>query len=209
MIGATGLIGRALAPKLAAAHDVLLIGRRSAGIDGVEERVGPIEEWPDMLAGETIDVAISTLGTTIKQAGNWAAFRAVDVEAVLGFARAAKAAGARQMLSVSSVGAMAGARNQYLAMKSETERELGRIGFERLDLVRPGLLRGDRGGAQRIAERIGIAISPFANLLLRGSLDRFAAIDADTVAAAMATMVGAAGDGQQIHFNRDLKRLLN
>ena len=209
IIGATGLIGRALAPRLAAEHAVLLIGRRSAGVAGVEERVGPIGEWPGLLAGETIDVAISTLGTTIKQAGNWVAFRAVDVEAVLGFAQAAHAAGARQMLSVSSVGALHGAHNKYLAMKGETERGLSAIGFERLDIVRPGLLRGDRGGAQRIGERIGLAISPLANLLLRGSLDRFAAIDADTVAAAMAALVGAEGKGRRVHFNRDLKALAN
>ncbi|MCY7271872.1 MAG: hypothetical protein LH485_07480, partial [Sphingomonas bacterium] len=131
MIGATGLIGRALAMRLAASHDVLLIGRRAAGVSGAEERLGPIDRWPGLLAGEAIDVAISTLGTTIKQAGGWEAFRAVDVTAVLGFATAAKAAGARQMLSVSSVGALAGARNNYLAMKGETERELGRIGFDR------------------------------------------------------------------------------
>lgn len=210
MIGATGLIGRALAPRLVAAqHDLLLIGRRPAGISGAEERVAPTDQWPGLLAGEAIDVALSTLGTTIKQAGSWEAFRAVDVDAVLGFARAAKAAGARQMLSVSSVGAMAGARNQYLAMKGETERELAKIGFERLDIVRPGLLRGNRGGEPRIGERIGLALSPLANLLLRGSFDRFAAIDADTVAAAMAMLVGSAGPKRQIHFNRDLKQLLD
>ena len=210
MIGATGLIGRALAPRLVAAqHDVLLIGRRPAGISGAEERVAPTDQWPGLLAGEAVDVAISTLGTTIRQAGSWDAFRAVDVDAVLGFARAAKAAGARQMLSVSSVGAMAGARNKYLAMKGETERELAKIGFERLDIVRPGLLRGDRGGEKRIVERIGLAISPLANLLLRGALDRFAAIDAGTVAAAMAMLVGAAGAKRQIHFNRDLKQLVS
>ena len=207
MIGATGLIGRSLAPRLAAAHDLLLIGRRPAGVAGAEERIGAMSEWPALLAGETIDVAISTLGTTWKQAGSWEAFRAVDVEAVLGFARAARAAGAHQFVSVSTVGAAAETRNQYLALKGEVEHNLDAIGFDRLDLIRPGLLRGDRGGDRRIAERIAIAISPLANLLLRGPLDRFAAIDADRVAAAMAALVGKAGDGRHIHFNHDLRRL--
>ncbi len=207
MIGGTGLIGRSLAPRLAGAHDLLLIGRRSAGIGGVEEKLGAMADWSGLLAGEQVDVAISTLGTTIRQAGSWEAFRAVDVEAVLGFAAAAKAAGARQMLSVSSVGALAGARNQYLAMKGDAERGLEQIAFARLDLARPGLLRGDRGQEQRMGERIGIAVSPVANLLLRGSLDRFAAIEADKVAAALARLVGAKGSGRHIHFNRDLKAL--
>lgn len=208
MIGATGLIGRSLARLLVAAgHDVLLIGRRSAGIAGAREKLGPMADWPAMLAGDRIDVAISTLGTTIKQAGSWESFRAVDVEAVLAFAAATKAAGARQMLSVSSVGAVHGARNRYLAMKGETERGLGAIGFERLDIVRPGLLRGNRGGDRRLGERIGIAVSPVINLLLRGKLDKFAAIDADLVAKAMAALVGAPAAGRHVHFNRDLHRL--
>lgn len=207
MIGGTGLVGRALAVRLVGAHDLLLIGRRASGITGAEERVGPIDDWPALLGGERIDVAISTLGTTIKQAGSWEAFRAVDVEAVLGFAKAAKAAGARQMLSVSSVGALHGARNNYLAMKGATERGLENIGFERLDIVRPGLLRGERGGERRLAERIGIAVSPVANLLLRGKLDKFASIDAATVAGGLAALIGADGTGRHVHFNRDLERL--
>lgn len=208
MIGATGLIGRAMAPSLVAAgHDVLLIGRRSAGVAGAREKLGAVGDWPSLLAGEPVDAAISTLGTTIKQAGSWDSFRAVDVEAVLAFAAATKAAGARQMLSVSSVGAIHGARNRYLAMKGDTERGLGAIGFERLDIVRPGLLRGNRGGDRRLGERIGIAMSPVINLLLRGKLDKFAAIDAGEVAKAMAALVGAPGAGRHVHFNRDLHRL--
>lgn len=207
MIGATGLVGRSLAPRLAQGHELLLIGRRAAGVDGAEERLGTMGEWPGLLGKERIDVAISTLGTTWKQAGNWDAFRAVDVEAVLAFAKAARVAGARQMLSVSSVGALHGAHNRYLAMKGEVERGLERIGFDRLDIIRPGLLRGNRGGDRRLAERIGIAVSPVVNLLLRGRLDRFAAIDADVVAAALAQLAGSGGVGHHVHFNRDLKAL--
>ncbi len=208
MIGATGLIGGSLAPLLVAAgREVVLVGRRSAGVAGAREKIGPMADWPALIADESVDVAISTLGTTIRQAGSWKAFRAVDVDAVLGFAGAAKAAGAWQMLSVSSVGALHGARNRYLAMKGETEHGLGGLGFERLDIVRPGLLRGTRGGDRRLGERIGIAVSPLVNLLLRGSLDKFAAIDAETVAAAMAALIGASGSGRHVHFNRQLKAL--
>ena len=141
MIGATGLIGRALAPRLAATHDLLLIGRRAAGVPGAQERIAPMPEWPAMLADAQVDVAISTLGTTIKQAGSWEAFRAVDVDAVVSFARAARGAGARQFITVSTAMAMPGARNRYLALKGEAERVLGDIGFDRVDIVRPFLQR--------------------------------------------------------------------
>lgn len=208
MIGATGLIGRSLAPLLVAAgHEVVLVGRRSAGVVGAREKTGPMTDWPGLLADEPVGVAISTLGTTWKQAGNWDAFRAIDHDAVVAFAGAAKAAGARQFITVSSVGADPSARNHYLALKGEVERDLAAIGFDRLDIVRPGLLRGTRGGDRRLGERIGIAVSPLANLLLRGRLDRFSAIDAVVVAAAMARLVGAGGDCHQIHFNRELRAL--
>ena len=207
LIGATGLIGRSLAPLLAAAHDLILIGRRPARVAGADERIGAMSEWPALLAGATIEVAISTLGTTWKQAGTWEAFRAVDVGAVLGFARAARAAGAGQFINVSTVGAAAGNRHHYLALKGEVERDLDAIGFDRLDVIRPGLLVGDRGGDRRIGERIAIAFSPVANLVLRGPLDRYAAIHASQVATAMAALVGARDDGRHTHFNRDLARL--
>jgi uncharacterized protein YbjT (DUF2867 family) len=96
---------------------------------------------------------------------------------VLAFGRAAKAAGAGHMLTISSVGADAGSSNFYLRVKGEMEEQLAALGFTRLDILRPGLLRGKRGGERRIGERIGILVSPVANLFLRGPLDRYAAID--------------------------------
>ena len=59
-----------------------------------------------------------------------------------------------------------------------------------------------------MGERIGSAISPVANLLLRGRLDRFAAIDAERVAAGIAALVGAKGNGRRVHFNREIIALV-
>ena len=73
----------------------------------------------------------------------------------------------------------------------------------RLDILQPGLLRGARGADRRFGERLGILVSPLANLLLRGRLDRFAAIDASTVAAAICRAGRrASGRGTFIHRNR-------
>ena len=85
---------------------------------------------------------------------------------------------------VSSVGADSRSSAFYLKVKGEMEEALRSLGFDRLDIVRPGLLRGDRGPERRFGERVGILISPLVNLVLRGRLDRYAAIDADTVAMA-------------------------
>ncbi|HEY8591713.1 MAG TPA: NAD-dependent dehydratase [Sphingomicrobium sp.] len=205
MIGATGLIGSRLVPLLEP-KQLLLLSRRPSGF-AVAEKIAPAPQWPGLLADERLHVAISALGTTWRKAGSWSAFEQVDRVAVLDFAKAAKSAGARQMIVVSSVGADAGSSNEYLALKGRVEADLTQLGFERLDIVRPGLLRGPRGNDRRPGERLGILISPVANLFLRGRYDRFAAIDASVVAAAMRALVGAPAAGTFIHHNRDLRRL--
>ncbi len=208
MIGATGLIGRSLAPLLVeAGHRLLIVGRRPAGVAGVEEFVGEIAAWPGALAGRQLDIAISTLGTTWRKAGSWEAFAAVDHRAVLGFARAARSAGARQVIAVSSSGANADSRAAYLALKGRVERDLSALDFERTDLVRPGLLRGARSDDRRLGERIAILLSPLTNLVLRGPLDRFAAIDAAVVARAISALAGEAGEGVFVHHNRGIRAI--
>lgn len=143
----------------------------------------------------------------MRAAGSEAAFRAVDFDAVVAFAAAARRAGARHMLSVSSVGADAQSRNFYLRIKGEMERALEALGFDRLDIFRPGLLRGERGSDRRLGERLGIALSPVVNLALRGRLDRFAAIDAALVASAVHACLGREEPGTFRHENRDIRRL--
>ncbi len=203
LIGASGLTGHLLAPLIGAQHDLLVLGRRACG-SNTREIVAPASEWPSHLEDVRLDVAVSTLGTTWKKAGSWPAFEVVDHDAVVGFARAAREAGARQFIVISSVGAAPSSRNRYLSLKGRVEHALAQIGFDRLDIIQPGLLRGARGTDRRLGERLGIFVSPLANLLLRGRLDRFAAIDSCTVAAAISALVGAAGRGTFVHRNRQI-----
>jgi uncharacterized protein YbjT (DUF2867 family) len=210
MIGATGLVGKLAAPRLLAQGCIVeALLRRPGGFvhPGWREHVAAPEEWPGLVASLGAEAAVSALGTTMRQAGSEAAFRAVDHDMVVGFACAAAAAGARRMIVVSSVGADPASANFYLRTKGEMERALTAIGFERLDILRPGLLRGARGGDRRPGERIGIALSPLANLFLRGSLARFAAIDADLVAAAIAGALRQSEHGVYRHGNREIGRL--
>ena len=208
LIGATGLIGSKLTRLLVEDGSVELhtVVRRASGC-GSNEHVAPPADWPEVVQGIGADAAVSALGTTMRAAGSEAAFQAVDFDMVSAFARAARAAGARQMVTVSSVGADVGSRNFYLRLKGELEGALAEMGFDRVDIFRPGLLRGKRGGERRIGERIGIAISPVANLFLQGPLERFAAIDAELVAAAVAASLRESAPGVHIHENRAIRRL--
>lgn len=210
MIGATGLVGSRLAERLLAnRHEVHSLSRRAIGRTRPRwrEHVAPPGEWPAIVRTIEVDAAVSALGTTWRAAGSEAAFRAVDFGMVTEFAKAAREAGARRMLTVSSVGADAGSRSFYLRVKGEMEQALERIGFDRLDILQPGLLRGPRGGDRRVGERVGIAISPLVNLVLRGRSARFAAIDAEVVAEAAAACMRRQEPGVFRHDNKALLAL--
>ncbi len=202
--GASGLVGGAMLPHLAD-HDVTLIGRREIASQALQ-LVGPVGDWPSLVANGEYDAAISCLGTTIKVAGSQEAFSAVDRDAVVAFAGAARSAGARQFLMVSSVSASASASNFYLKTKGEAEAGVRALGFARVDICRPGLLRGQRGGAPRAGERLMIALSPFTDLLTPAVLDQYRSIAAEDVAKALAALVGREEPGVHVHHNRDMLR---
>ena len=205
LAGASGLIGSKVINLLAGfGFEVHVFTRRILDDmpTGITESVADTAEWPDRIDGLKPDVAISCLGTTWNKSGrSEAAFRAVDLELVLAFAAAAQKAGARHMISVSSVGASAKSAGFYLRTKGEAEDRLRQLGFERLDILRPGLLVGERGGERRLGERVGIMLSPLTDALLHGSLRRYRSIDSGIVARAIANLAASGGQGTFIHEN--------
>lgn len=210
--GATGLVGRALVDRLGndpSVSKLFIVGRRQP--DAVYENAvpltGAVEDWPSMIEGIEVDIAISALGTTLRDAGSQAGFYAVDHDAVLSVARASRASGARQFLMVSSVGAHGGSRNFYLATKGKAEASVANVGFDRVDIARPGLLRGARQGRLRLGERLGMIVSPVTDILTPAVLSRYRSIDAAVVAAALHRATGAAGSGVFIHHNDEMRSL--
>jgi uncharacterized protein YbjT (DUF2867 family) len=158
------------------------------------------------LSGLKADIWICTLGTTINKAGNQAAFVAVDRDLVLKFAALSRALGARHAILVSSVGAHAKSGSFYLRVKAEAERGLAEQNFPRVDILRPGLLLGERG-ERRPGEAFAQRLAPLYNPLLMGPLARFRAIEASTVAEAAVNLARGAGSGWFIHEHRSLRKL--
>lgn len=106
-----------------------------------------------------VDDVFITLGTTIAAAGSQQAFRAVDHDAVLTTARAARAVGATRCGVVTAMGANAHSRIFYNRVKGEVEQALQELGFATLVIARPSLLLGERqtlGQAARPAESLSI-----------------------------------------------------
>ncbi|WP_188235675.1 NAD-dependent dehydratase [Sphingopyxis sp. LK2115] len=208
IVGATGMVGRAVIECFGPAT-LTILSRRDADRLAPHHKqvVAPPDRWSDIIVAERPAVLICCLGTTIREAGSQAAFRAVDHDLVLAAAEGARAGGARQMIAVSSVGASANSGNFYLRTKGETERDLIALGFDRLDLVRPGLLRGDRRGPPRLGEGLATIAAPLTDALLHGRLRRYRSISATDVAAAIARLAAQGGSGVHIHENDAIRAL--
>ena len=207
LAGGTGLVGAMVASRLADDPDILLTSlvRSPRRPQDRPTDFEALVDDPAAVAGAgPFDVGISCLGTTLRKAGSEAAFRRVDHDYVVAAARAARAGGATHFILVSSVGA--GGRAFYLRVKGETEAAVAALGFERLDLIRPGLLLGDRA-ERRPAERLAQLAMPALNPLLRGPLEKYAALPARAVAEAIAHLVRAGAPGKHVAHTREILRL--
>ncbi|WP_428333993.1 NAD(P)H-binding protein [Novosphingobium sp.] len=212
LVGATGLIGSAVIAATATA-DVQLaaLARREIAMPAgarLEMLVADPAQWAAAIVRARPASLAIALGTTIKAVGGDArAFRAVDHDLVIACARAAREAGARQAILVSSAGADAASRNFYLSVKGETEAAINKLGFARVDILRPGMLIGPRTGPSRPAERAGQILSPLIDLFLRGSLARYRSVPARAVAAAILALAGAEVRGRHVHYPADIHSL--
>jgi uncharacterized protein YbjT (DUF2867 family) len=157
--GASGLVGGHVLRQLLADptwDQVVSVGRRELAVDDprLEQRFvdfAAIEELPP------VDDAFCALGTTIKKAGGQEAFRAVDHEAVVAFAVAARDAGARTFGHVTALGADPGSRLFYNRVKGEAERDVADLGIPCTVAFRPSMLDGHRA-EPRPAEQAGLAM---------------------------------------------------
>jgi nucleoside-diphosphate-sugar epimerase len=101
--GASGWLGSAVARDLlAAGHTVRTLQRRPSGIDGVEDVLASMAE-PDAVAAAVVGVdAVVHLAAKVSFAGAEADFVAVNIEGTRTLVRAAKRAGVRRFVFVSS-----------------------------------------------------------------------------------------------------------
>jgi uncharacterized protein YbjT (DUF2867 family) len=181
--GATGLTGQELIRQLE--HDSRITAIRAlvrssgrlapspklqeillpqSGFDGMENSTDPA------LSG---DLYFCALGTTIKKAGSQDAFRKVDHDAVVSFARLCSTRQGRAFALVSATGANPQSKIFYSRVKGDAEKEVLSFSIPRIVIARPSLLIGDRS-EHRSAERAGIlfyrAISPLLPQPIRSRL---------------------------------------
>jgi uncharacterized protein YbjT (DUF2867 family) len=210
LAGASGLIGTELVRQGLALdgldHLHALVRRLPAGA-----AADPRLQWHrvDLArpgAVPAAEAAACALGTTIKVAGSQAAFRAVDFDAVLAFARAARAAGVQRFAVVSALGADARSGVFYSRVKGEMEEALRELGFASLTIARPSLLAGNRaalGQPVRLGERLGLALTaPLGGLVPAA----WRPIHADVVARALLRALTEGRPGVQVLESAQLQK---
>ena len=206
--GATGLVGQAVLSLLLADKSyaaIHVVGRRAPGVKDprlVVHISASLAEWVSPAAD---DVFIA-LGTTLKAAGSKAAFKAIDGDAVVAIALAAKAAGATRLAVVSAMGASAQSGVFYNQVKGEMEDAVSRLGFETMVIARPSLLAGDRDALmqpERLAEKLSLIAFKWLKPLIPAN---YRAINASSVAQAMVTTLQTAGTGQHVLLSGDMQK---
>jgi uncharacterized protein YbjT (DUF2867 family) len=206
LAGATGLVGRELASQLSQSDEyatVHVLLRRDvpelAMLPKVVAHVVTFEHLPTLPAVDDVYIA---LGTTIKVAGSQEAFRRVDYDYVVAVARAGRAAGARRLGVMSSLGADAKSGVFYNRVKGEMQATLAELGYDSVVFAQPSLLMGDREslgqparGGEALARRL---LEPISWLVPA----RVRPVSASSVAARLVRGVLAAPPGVSFIENR-------
>ena len=169
-------------------------------------RVVVFTRMAEQLKGLAAQDAYCCIGTTIAAAGSEEAFRDVDIDAVLLFAEAARAAQVSRFIVVSSVGADTGSKKFYLRTKGDMEDAITAVGFPSVDILQPSLLLGARK-QMRPLELAASALAPLVNPLLTGTREIYRAIPAEVVAKGMLGAARRGGRGVSRYTHAAIRQL--
>lgn len=213
LVGATGLIGRRCIEISSEGDEVRIVGIARREVDlpkgaRVEMFIADTDRWGEVLEAVRPRALICALGTTWRKSGrDEATFRAVDHDLVLSTAEAACKAGVPNMVLISAAGADArNQKNVYFRTKGEVEQEVSKVGFKRLDILRPGLLRGQREGDLRPLEAAARFASPITDALMPQKWEMYRSIESDLVAEAALGLALRRAAGRFTHDNDAMKR---
>jgi uncharacterized protein YbjT (DUF2867 family) len=141
-------------------------------------------QWPSQLSSikPPPRIFFSGLGTTRGAAGSVENQRKIDYDLNLALAQAAKVAGVKVYVLISTGGANAHSMMAYPKMKGELEASVKALEFEHTVILRPGLIVGNREES-RPAEFAVRKVAGFMGMLGNGFKD-FWAQDSDVIAKA-------------------------
>lgn len=208
VIGGTGATGRELVRQLLAhpqVETVSVLVRRpyfEAHPKLIEVQVD-FDRLIDYSAHIKGDIAYSTLGTTIKDAGSKTEQWRIDHDIPLTFAAIAKEHGIPSFVLLSAAGADTDSRIYYSQMKGQLEKDIIALEFPNLSILQPGII--DRPGTERRGEKIALKTIRFINAM--GALKGLAPIRTADLAKAMVDVsIPMLKSGKQVYTSKQLLR---
>ena len=211
IFGATGLTGRNLVSAAASLEQfspLYTISRREPYTSpAATPKLGAIIEedcsrWAAAMAekvvagGKQLDVVMSALGTTRNNPDGLAGQWKIDHDLNIELARAAKAAGVKTYLFVSSGGTRGFLSSMipYSRMKVGVEDAIRGMGFEQAIILRPGAILGTRDRPHTGGPWLNNAVNSLA-YISQGARDAIGQ-DADVIAKAALAAVMMAKEGK-------------
>lgn len=165
--GATGLVGGECLKILAGDERyerIVVLTRRKIDSPGlgpnVEQHIVDFDRPESYREIAKADIVICTLGTTIKKAGSKQKFRKVDLTYGLDLARIALENGASHFLLVTALNVSSKSPVFYYRVKGELEDAICRLDYEKVTILRPSLLLGERSEF-RLVEVMMKPLAPF------------------------------------------------
>lgn len=162
-----------------------------------------VETYKDLIIGDDL---FCCLGTTIKKAGSQEAFRKVDYEYPVNFAKIAKDAEIKQYLIITAIGANAQSSVFYTRTKGECEETISELGLNSLKIFRPSLLLGNREEF-RLGEKISTYGIKILSIFMISKWKKYRAIEAWQVAKAMMLAAQKPSTGIEIYESDQIQKL--
>ena len=191
VLGASGLVGSELVRQLIEDQrfeKVYLLSRKSLDFHStkIENYTIDFEKIDSFPFENQVDTLFIAFGTTKAIAGSKEKQFDIDVEIPSKIMTLAKAAGVRNCVLISSMGVSKKSLVFYSRMKAELDERAKKMNFEKLIILKPSMLDGDRK-EKRAGEKFGISL---LNLIGKtGLIENYRPIRIEKVANCMRSVI--------------------
>ena len=189
VFGSTGLVGGHLLDQLIKNENynkIKLFVRSEIIINDLKVEIvktdfSNIEKHKEEMTG---DHCYFCIGTTKQNSPDKNEYRRVELDLPKQIAQITKSNSVNSFVFVSSGYADPNSSGDYLKFKGLVEEELKRLSFNKLGIMRPSFLIGDRK-EKRLGEKLGIFVFKLLSPLFLGPLKKMKPIQSEKVAKAM------------------------
>ena len=189
VFGSTGLVGGHLLDQLIKNENynkIKLFVRSEIIINDLKVEIvktdfNNLEKHKEEMTG---DHCYFCIGTTKQNSPDKDEYRRVELDLPKQIAQITKSNSVNSFVFVSSGYADSNSSGDYLKFKGLVEEELKRLSFNKLGIMRPSFLIGDRK-EKRLGEKLGIFVFKLLSPLFLGPLKKMKPIQSEKVAKAM------------------------